>query len=83
MQRSAEVEHEMLPLSSESWTDAQQDPCTPTVTQGFAERTGLPVDRENWEEKDFADPIHPIEDDQMAAPGSMVFVRDQRMIVWM
>ena len=69
------MEHELLPLSSESWTDAQQDPCTPIVTQGFAEHTSLPVDRESWEEKDFADPIDPIEDfsedHQVAAAGSM------------
>ena len=75
IQSSAEVEHELLPLSSESWTDAQQNPCTPTVTQGFAEHTCLPVDRESWEDYDFADPIDPIEDfsedDHMAATGSM------------
>ena len=69
------MEHESLPQSSESWKDAQQEPCTPTVTQCFAEHTGPPVDRENWEEKDFADPIDPIEDsceeDHTAAAGSM------------
>ena len=32
------MEHELLSLSSDSWTDAQQpNPCTPTVFQGFAE----------------------------------------------
>ena len=46
-----------------------------TVTQDFAEHVCLPTDRENWEAKDFADPIDPIEDfseedDHMAA-GSM------------
>ena len=51
------MEHELSPLSTASWTDAQQDPCTLAVTQGFAEHTSLPLDRENWEEKDFADPI--------------------------
>ena len=75
IQSSAEVVHELLPQRSESWTDAQQEPCTPADTQGFAEHTSLPVNRENWEEKDFADPIDPIEDfsedDQMAAAGSM------------
>ena len=50
MQSSAEVEHELLPLSSDSWTDAQQqNPCTPTDTQGFAEHTCLPT----GEDKDF------------------------------
>ena len=74
IQSSAEVEHESLPQTSESWTDAQQEPGTPTVTQGFAEHTSLPVERENWE-NDFADPSDPTEDlnedDQMAAAGSM------------
>ena len=70
------MEHELLSLKSDSWTDAQQqNPCNPTVTQGFAEHTCLPTDRENWEDKDFADPIDPIEDfsedDHMAAAGSM------------
>ena len=45
IQSSAEVEHELLSLSSDSWTDAQQpNPCTPTVTQGFAEHVSLPTD---------------------------------------
>ena len=36
VQSSAEVEHELLSLSSDRWTDAQQpNPCTPTVIQGF------------------------------------------------
>ena len=62
IQSSAEVEHELLSLSSDSWTDAQQPkPCTPTVTQDFAEHVCLPTDRGNWRDKDFADPIDPIE----------------------
>ena len=70
------MKHELLPQSSESWTDAQQEPYTPTVTQGvFLSTLGPPVDRENWGEKDFADPIGPIEDfgeeDVMAAAGSV------------
>ena len=51
------------------------NPCTPTVTQDFAEHICLPTDRETWEDKDFADPIDPMEDfsedDHMAAAGSM------------
>ena len=68
----------MLSLSSDSWTDAQPlNPCTPTITQNFAEHICLPTDRGNWEDdKDFADPIDPMEDfseedDHMAAAGSM------------
>ena len=65
----------MLSLSSDSWTDAQQpNPCTPTVTQDFAEHVCLPTDRENWEDNDFADPTE-IEDfseeDSYMAAGSM------------
>ena len=76
IQCSAEVEHELLSLSSDSWTDAQQpNPCTPTVTQDFAEHVCLPTHRENWEDKDFADPIDPIEDfseeDNHMTAGSM------------
>ena len=45
------------------------------LTQGFAEHTCPPTDSENWEDKDFADTIDPIEDfsedDHMAAAGSM------------
>ena len=59
IQSTAEVEHESLPQSSESWTDAQQEPGTPTVTQGFAEYTSVPVEMENWEQNHFADPIDP------------------------
>ena len=45
LQRSAEVEHGLLSLSSDSWTDVQQlNPCTPTVIQGFAEHVCLPPD---------------------------------------
>ena len=70
IQSSAEVVLELLPLSSESWTDAQQETCTPTFTHGFAEHTSLPVVRENWEVKDFADRIEDFsEDDQVAAAG--------------
>ena len=48
----------------------QQETCTPTFTHGFAEHTSLPVVRENWEDKDFADPIEDFsEDDQVAAAG--------------
>ena len=50
-------------INSGSWTDAQQpNPCTPTVARDFAEHVCLPPDGENWEDKDFADPINPIED---------------------
>ena len=39
IQSSAEVEHELLSLSSDSWTDVQQpNPSTPAVFQGFASR---------------------------------------------
>ena len=80
IQSSAEVKHELLSLSSDSWTDAQQpNPCTPTVTQGFPEHVCLPTDRENWEDKDFADPIDPTEDvseeDNHMAAGSMAVPR--------
>ena len=37
IQSCVEVEHELLSLTSDSWTDAQQpNPCAPTVIQGFA-----------------------------------------------
>ena len=39
------MEHELLPLSSDSWTDAQQpNPCTPTVIQGFLEHGSACMD---------------------------------------
>ena len=61
LQSSAEVEHELLSLSSDSWTDAQQpNPCTPTVIQGFAEHVTLPTD----------DPIEDFSEEDMAT-GSM------------
>ena len=61
VQSSAEVEHELLSLSSDSWTDAQQpNPCTPTVIQGFAEHVCLPSD----------DPIEDFSEEDMAT-GSM------------
>ena len=61
IQSSAEVEHELLSLSSDSWTDAQQpNPCTPTVIQGFAEHVSLPTD----------DPIEDFSEEDMAT-GSM------------
>ena len=41
IQTSAEVQHELLSLSSDSWTD---NACTPTVIQGFAEHVCLPSD---------------------------------------
>ena len=45
IQSSAEVEHELMSLSSDSRTDAQlPNPCTPTVIQGFAEHVSLPTD---------------------------------------
>ena len=61
IQSSAEVEHELLSLSSDSWTDAQQpNPCTPTGIQGFAEHVSLPTD----------DPIEDFSEEDMAT-GSM------------
>ena len=61
IQSSAEVEHELLSLSSDSWTDAQQpNPCAPTVIQGFAEHVSLPTD----------DPIEDFSEEDMAT-GSM------------
>ena len=60
IQSSAEVEHELPSLSSDSWTDAQQpNPCTPTVIQGFAEHVCLLAD----------DPIEDFSEDM--ATGSM------------
>ena len=56
VQSSAEMGHEVVAVT-DSWTDVQQqNPCTPSVTQGFAEHTCLPTDGENWEDKDFANP---------------------------
>ena len=47
--------------------------CTPTITQDYEEHTLLPVDCENCEEKDSADPSDPIEEfsdnDTKAAAG--------------
>ena len=57
IQSSAEVEHELLSLSSDSWTDAQQpNPCTPSVIQGFAEHVSLPTDCpiEDFSEEDMS-----------------------------
>ena len=54
IQSSAEVEHELLSLSSD---DAQQpNPCTPAVVQGFAEHVCLPLDDplEGFSEEDMA-----------------------------
>ena len=51
------MEHELLSLSSDSWTDAQQpNPCTPTVIQSFAEHVCLPSDDpiEDFSEEDMA-----------------------------
>ena len=61
LQSSADVEHELLSLSSDSWTDAQQpNPCTHTVIQGFSEHVSLPTD----------DPIEDLSEEDMAT-GSM------------
>ena len=61
IQSSAEVEHELLSLSSSSWTDAQQpNLCTPTVIQGSAEHVSLPTD----------DPIEDFSEEDMGT-GSM------------
>ena len=55
------MEHKLLSLSSDSWTDAQQpNPCTPTVIQSFAEHVCLPAD----------DPIEDFSEEDMAT-GSM------------
>ena len=56
IQSSAEVEDELLSLSSDSWTDAQQpNLCTPVI-QGFAEHVSLPTDDpiEDFSEEDMA-----------------------------
>ena len=54
------MEHELLSLSSDSWTDAQlPNPCTPTVVQGFAEHVRLPTD----------DPIEDFSEVDMATAG--------------
>ena len=66
LQTSAEVEHELLSLSSDSWTDDQQpNACTPIVIQGFAEQVCLPSDNpiEDFSEEDMAT-------GSMAAAGS-------------
>ena len=61
IQSSAEVEHELLSLGSDSWTDARQpNPCTLTVIQGFVEHVSLPTD----------DPIVDFSEEDMAT-GSM------------
>ena len=55
------MEHELLSLSSDNWTDAQQpNPCTSTLLQGFAEHVNLPTD----------DPIEDFSEEDMAT-GSM------------
>ena len=55
------MEHELLSLSSDGWTDSQQpNPCTPTVIQDFAGHVSLPTD----------DPIEDFSEDGMAT-GSM------------
>ena len=55
------MEHELLSLSSDSWTDAQQpNPCSPTVTQGFVEHVYLLAN----------DPIEDFSEEDMAT-GSM------------
>ena len=55
------MEHELLSLSSDSWTDAQQpNLCTPIVTRGFSEHMCLPSD----------DPIEDFSEEDMAT-GSM------------
>ena len=57
IQSSADVEHELLSLNSDSWTDAQlPNPCTLTVIQGFAEHVSLPTDDpiEDFSEVDMA-----------------------------
>ena len=55
IQSSAEVEHELLSLSSDSWTDVQQpDPSTPTVIQGFAEHVLADDPIEDLSEEDMA-----------------------------
>ena len=81
------MEHELLSLSSDSWTDAQQpNPCTPVVTQDVAEHVCLPADGENWEDKEFADPVDPIEDfsggyGKWKYGGCWKISRDPRMTV--
>ena len=55
------MEHELLSLSSDSWTGAQlPNPCTLTVIQGFAEHVCLLAD----------DPIEDFSEEDMAT-GSM------------
>ena len=59
-------EHDPLPLSDDSWADAQGDlgsPGTPTVLQSYATHDPLPADCEKWEEKaPTAAPSDPIEE---------------------
>ena len=80
IQSSAEVEHELLSLSSDIWTDAQQpNLCTPTVIRGFAEHVCLPADDpiEEFSEEDMAT-------GSMAAAGGLptnILVLDQRRTV--
>ena len=81
-------------VSSESWTDAQQDPCAPTDIQGFAEHTRLPADRENCEDKDLRTPStrsrtsvrtttwQLLEAWQQQGDHPNILVRVQRRIVW-
>ena len=72
-QSSGGTEHELLSLSSDSWTDAQQpDQCilwtnpqglnvgTPTVIQGFAEHISLPTSA------DAIDPIEEFSEEEMS-----------------
>ena len=57
MHSSEEVEHELLSLSSDSWTNAQQpNRCAPAVIHGFAEHVILPTDDsiEDFSEEDMA-----------------------------
>ena len=69
MQSSAEVEHELLSLSSDSWTDAQPlNPCTPTVTQWKTS-----VKTTTWQL---------LEVWQLQEDHPNILVRDQRMTVW-
>ena len=51
------MEHELLSLSSDSWTDALHlNPCTPAVVQVFTEHANLPTDDpiEDFSEEDTA-----------------------------
>ena len=73
MQSSVEVEDELLSLSSDSWTPSSRIRplllLLKTLLSTFVcRRTG-----KNWEDKDFADPIDPIENfgEEDMATGSM------------